>query len=260
MAATRNRRPPHALRLAWFTECLSKPFSDDGVESAIHRCSTPQQSENALTRRNGETEATRSGSFLAFPKLKTGFRASLDFVLIIRCSPYISVPSSLRVGFSLVLENSTHFLRAPLEDLSSPRPFPERLQLDLVGVLQVLEEDLIHLLPHTRIERNDLRLIVERDRPVVEVHRSDGRPEPVDHDRLRMHHRRFVFVDLHSSLEKPFIQTTSRIQGALDVGLFTHRENAHVHSALRLIDEQSAEVVIRHEVRVRYVKTLSRSG
>jgi hypothetical protein len=49
----------------------------------------------------------------------------------------------------------------------------ESLELDLFGVLEIGEIRRHHRVAKRRVEHHEVRLVVERQRPVVEVERSD---------------------------------------------------------------------------------------
>src|SRR5665647_1913492 len=54
------------------------------------------------------------------------------------------------------LQDPAHQLSTTLEQLPRPRSVLECLELDLIGILEILEKDVIHLLANAGIEREDL--------------------------------------------------------------------------------------------------------
>ena len=120
--------------------------------------------------------------------------------------------------------------------------------------------DVDEALARALVEDHQIRFLVERHRSIVRVHASHRHPAAVDHERLRMHHRRLVLEDSHATLEQFVVTRASRVPRALHIGILACRKNANVDSALHCIAQELSECFVGNEVRVRDVKALSRSG
>src|ERR1044071_4822710 len=78
------------------------------------------------------------------------------------------------------LQHPAQQRRPVLEQAAIPGAALELGESDLLRVLEVVEEQRVHRRAEAGVERDEVRLVVERERPVVEVHRADRRPEAVD--------------------------------------------------------------------------------
>src|SRR5262249_1805639 len=93
------------------------------------------------------------------------------------------------------LEEPLDEICGALGDALQPRALAEACKRDLLRVAEIIEEDMIHLLANRTIEHHQRRLVVQRQRAVIEVQRADRGPLAVYYERLRVQRRRLPFVD-----------------------------------------------------------------
>ena len=99
-------------------------------------------------------------------------------------------------------------------------------------------------------------LEIETEAPVVDVRRAHRREEIVHHERLRVDHRREVFVDPHARREERVVVGARRRGHDQRVAPAWH-EDAHVDPAHRRRRQRCEHRVVGHEVRRRHVDALA---
>ena len=119
----------------------------------------------------------------------------------------------------------------------------------------------VHLRAQRRIEEHEVRLVVEGERPVVEVHRADRAPEAVHDERLRVHHRRLILVDAdrRRAAAPRSVRAPPTSVVFTSVSSLTVRMRTSTPRCPRLL-EQLPEIVVGDEVRVVDVERLARAG
>lgn len=75
-------------------------------------------------------------------------------------------------------EQSLDNARCPFKNALHPRALTKTNERDLLRMIQVIEEHGVHLLPDVLIQNHQRGLIVEGQRPIVEVDRPDGAQTP----------------------------------------------------------------------------------
>src|SRR5437763_1598090 len=148
----------------------------------------------------------------------------------------------------------------PFDQTRPATPFLELVEMNLSRVLQVVEERRVHLRTDRSVEKYDVRFVVERHGPVVEVHRANRSPDAVGDNGFRMNHRRLVLIDLESRPEQLLVPMSTCVPRRLHVALFADGENANVDTALDGGFEQPAEIVVRYEIRIGDVQSMARAG
>ena len=109
--------------------------------------------------------------------------------------------------------------------------------------------------------RFEVGLVVEAERPVVEVGRADRDEPAVDHQHLAVEHRRLVFGDLHARLEqRPPVGRARRARTTLESMIGPGTIDAHLHPALRGLGQGADRQLVGHEVAVRELDARLRRG
>ena len=133
-----------------------------------------------------------------------------------------------------------------------PEALPEAsgvpgLGIDLARMAQVLFEDALEAPCHLTVIRDQADLVVERQRPIVQVGAAHHGPLAVDGHRLGVQQAGLVFVDLHTGIQET---TESRTAGRLDdLMVDVSRQQQHdPHSACPRVEQRVGDSRVGHEV------------
>src|SRR5262249_37791710 len=130
----------------------------------------------------------------------------------------------------LVLQNWPQHARERIAD--SPRegpPLPD-LSPDLDGFLEIRFEGVREHAGTVGIEKEDVALRIEMERPEVEIARTGDAEIVVDDHGLGVERRRLIFEDPHAAIEEARVVSMPRVPNQRDVA-FARQEKAHVDSA-----------------------------
>src|SRR5262245_13662462 len=157
-------------------------------------------------------ERSTSVSSMRRMKVPPSFRAKSQLKRAVRAPPTWRYPVGdgakrtriIPVILACPLESEDLAKRGPEEfaRFHQHRPLPPGLQIEASGRLHVLLE--IGEQPRRKIavRHRDIQLVVELERSVVEVRRSEHAPHTVDDEGLRVHHGRLVLVDLDAQFHQ----------------------------------------------------------
>ena len=104
----------------------------------------------------------------------------------------------------------------------------------------------------------DVQLVVELERAVVEVGGAEHAPDAVDHQHLRVHHRRLVLVDLDALLQETFVGVPRRVLHRHRIGDVAFDQEPDLHTATHGIFERPHRRFVGDEVRRRDLDRLLR--
>ena len=124
---------------------------------------------------------------------------------------------------------------------------------DLLRVSKIVEKHRIHARPERRVEHDEIRLVVERHRAIIEVHRPHGAPHAVGDDRLGVEHRRLILVDLAPRLEDAVRRLAA--SGAKEILVLPYFLTLGIHlqrDLPKLVDDLSRE----HGIPIRVAEPL----
>jgi hypothetical protein len=109
-------------------------------------------------------------------------------------------------------------------------------------------KDRVHLLSDVLIQNHQRRLVVEGQRPIVEIHRPDGGPEAIDHECLGVKRCGLPLVNAHAGFQQRFILCATGQADGSHVGAGAAGQDTHVHTAPRCGGQEPDEVFVRCEV------------
>ena len=98
---------------------------------------------------------------------------------------------------------------------------------------QVVEEYLTHLIADRSIEHHQSRLVVERDRAVVEVYRAHRGPLAINDKRLGVESARLPLKDAYARRKQRVVPGSTGQSDDVDVGARSGRQNANIDPTLR---------------------------
>ena len=138
----------------------------------------------------------------------------------------MSVPGAC--SLQSALEQPRERVRAPLSNPLQPGAPSKGLERDLLGVLQVIEKDLIHVMTDRSIEHHQGRLVVERHRAVIEVHRAHGGPLAVNDERLGVERAGLPLVEPYARCKQRVVPGATGVADDVDVGTRPGRQDANI--------------------------------
>ena len=98
---------------------------------------------------------------------------------------------------------------------------------------QVVEEYLTHLIADRSIEHHQSRLVVERDRAVVEVYRAHRGPLAINDKRLGVESARLPLKDAYARRKQRVVPGSTGQSDDVDVGARSGGQNANIDPTLR---------------------------
>src|SRR5215212_2764373 len=180
---------------------------------------------------------------------------SLRFVHSIRPSTAMASPiaASTHMGISIMRCSSDLLVdqvRAPIDEPVPGGTLPPLLQGHLPGNLQVALERLPELAGHSGIDQPDARLVVDVERPVVEVGRAHVRPEAVHDHYLLMVEAGQELVDLDPLGEQILVAAVAGVAHDGAVGDRAGEHDPDLDPALRRLLQQAHQLAVGDEVGV----------
>lgn len=134
-----------------------------------------------------------------------------------------------------------------------------RIQIKQAALAQVLLECEAQLRGQSLAGDEEIDFIVQAERTMIDVRRSQERPPSIHHQYLRVHHSRAVLKNLDPRLEQYAVSTAPCASHDSVIAVWAAREHTHAYAPGARGKQFLSDTEIRNKVRRAEIDTLSSS-